>query len=111
MNVLASRYKETAASAFAIFKLVQVTIYSLSVSTVPLCFKALAVSVILSYASSVDLQWQLLVIVTFLFLGTLAFISVLFDDSNNGVSIFVTIQENNNENISCQYSTASSFGQ
>ncbi len=29
MNVLASRYKETAAPAFAIFKLVQVNIHSL----------------------------------------------------------------------------------
>ncbi len=111
MNVLASRYKETAASAFGIFRLVQVNIHSLSVWTVSLYLKALAIAVVLSYAGSVNLQWQLLIIVIILFLGTLGFLLVLFDNTSNGISMSVTIQENNNENASCQYSTASSFGQ
>ncbi len=46
-----------------------------------------------------------------LFTGTLGFLLVLFDNTSNGISMSVTIQENNNENASCQYSTASSFGQ
>ena len=33
------------------------------------------------YAGTLEIQWQLLIVVSFLFFGTLAFFSVLFDES------------------------------
>jgi hypothetical protein len=65
----------------------------------------------LLYAGFLGIQWQLLILVTFLFIGTLAFFSVLFDDTTNGITTFVTVQENDNENVSCQNSTGFSFGE
>jgi hypothetical protein len=34
------------------------------------------------YAGSLEIQWQLLIVVLFLFFGTLAFFSVLFDETS-----------------------------
>jgi uncharacterized membrane protein YoaT (DUF817 family) len=63
------------------------------------------------YAGSVDLQWQLLILVIFLFTGTLVFFSVLFDDRTNEIStsISVTVQGNDSEHVSYQYSETSCF--
>ncbi len=47
------------------------------------------------YAGSLAIQWQLLILVSFLFMGTLAFFYVLFNDKTNELSTFVTIQEDN----------------
>ncbi|CAF0787467.1 unnamed protein product [Didymodactylos carnosus] len=67
MNVLAGRYKETSASAFAIFKLVQ----------------SLMSAIAFFYAGALALPYQLLIVVIFLFFGTLAFFIVLFDDDSS----------------------------
>jgi hypothetical protein len=64
-----------------------------------LCFQASASAATLFYASFLALQWQLLIIATFLFFGTLTFFLVLFDDTTNEVPASFTIQENNNENL------------
>ncbi|CAF3836713.1 unnamed protein product, partial [Rotaria sp. Silwood1] len=80
MNVLAIRYKQCSASAFAIFKLVQ----------------SLMAAVGFFYAGSLQIEWQLLVVVIFLFFGTLAFFSVLFDDKGSELittSVTVTLQD------------------
>jgi len=63
------------------------------------------------YAGSVDLQWQLLILVIFLFTGTLAFFSVLFDDKTNEIStsISANTQENESEHVSYQFSETSCF--
>jgi hypothetical protein len=65
----------------------------------------------LFYAGFLNIEWQLLIVVTFLFIGTLAFLIVLFDKTTNGISTFVPVQENEHESVNYQYSTASSFGQ
>ncbi|CAF1200601.1 unnamed protein product [Didymodactylos carnosus] len=64
MNILAGRYKDTSASAFAIFKLVQ----------------SLVSAIAFSYSGVLSLQYQLLIIVTFLFISTPSLVVVLFDD-------------------------------
>jgi hypothetical protein len=56
------------------------------------------------------LKWQLLIVVILLFFGTLAFLSVLFNDTSSGISTFVTIQESENGNVRYGQSMASSFG-
>ncbi|CAM4814393.1 unnamed protein product, partial [Rotaria magnacalcarata] len=84
MNVLATRYKQSTASAFAIFKLVQ----------------SLMAAVAFFYAGSIEIQWQLLVVVIFLFFGTLAFFSVLFDettDESMANAVAVTVQDTDND--------------
>ncbi|CAF0905754.1 unnamed protein product [Rotaria sordida] len=84
MNVLATRYKQCTASAFAIFKLVQ----------------SLMAAVAFFYAGSLQLEWQLLIVVIFLFFGTLAFFKVLFDESENeftATSVTVTLQDNEHD--------------
>jgi len=59
-------------------------------------------------AATIGIQWQLLILITFLFTGTLVFFTVLFDDTTNGISTSVTtIQENENENVNYQYSETS----
>jgi hypothetical protein len=35
------------------------------------------------YAGILEIQWQLLIVVIFLFVGTLAFFSVLFDETSD----------------------------
>ncbi|CAF4016605.1 unnamed protein product, partial [Adineta steineri] len=70
MNILASRYKQTTASAFAIFKLVQ----------------SLMAAVAFFYAGALQIQWQILIVVIFLFFSTLAFFAVLFDEENTEVT-------------------------
>jgi hypothetical protein len=62
------------------------------------------------YAGSLETQWQLLIVVILLFFGTLAFLSVLFNDTSSGISTFVTIQESENGNVRYGQSMASSFG-
>jgi hypothetical protein len=62
------------------------------------------------YAGSLEMQWQLLILVIFLFIGTVSFLSVLFNDTSYGISTFVTVQENDNDRILYQQSMASSFG-
>ncbi|CAF4549176.1 unnamed protein product [Rotaria magnacalcarata] len=62
-TVLASQFKHSSASAFALFQLVQ----------------GIASAIAYSYAGSLDLQYQLLVVVIFLILNALAFFCVLFD--------------------------------
>ncbi|CAF1177430.1 unnamed protein product [Adineta steineri] len=75
MNILASRYKQTTASAFAIFKLVQ----------------SLMAAVAFFYAGALQIQWQILIVVIFLFFSTLAFFAVLFDEENTeGIAPLVT---------------------
>ncbi|CAF4254606.1 unnamed protein product, partial [Rotaria sp. Silwood2] len=84
MNVLVTRYKQCTASAFAIFKLVQ----------------SLMAAVAFFYAGSISIEWQLLVVVIFLFFGTLAFFSVLFDETGGefiATSVTVTLQDNEND--------------
>ncbi|CAF4554938.1 unnamed protein product [Rotaria socialis] len=61
-TVLASQFKHSSASAFALFQLVQ----------------GIASAIAYSYAGSLDLQYQLLVVVVFLILSALAFFCVLF---------------------------------
>jgi hypothetical protein len=63
-----------------------------------------------SYAGFLDIQWQLLIIVSFLFVGTLAFFSVLFNDTSNEFTTFVTIQEDDTEYIGYQNSITASYG-
>jgi hypothetical protein len=55
------------------------------------------------------MQWQLLIVVTFLFASALAFFAVLFNDATSGISTSVTIQENENENVKYRHSVTSSF--
>lgn len=110
MNVLGSRYKESSASAFAIFRFVQVNNYLYLSFTLFLYFKAVGVAVAFFYAGFIELQLQLLILIIFLFIGTLAFFLVLFDDASNRISIFVAIHKNHTDNFNYQYSTASSFG-
>ncbi|CAF4279924.1 unnamed protein product, partial [Adineta steineri] len=75
MNILASRYKQTTASAFAIFKLVQ----------------SLMAAVAFFYAGALQIQWQILIVMIFLFFSTLAFFAVLFDEENTeGTAPLVT---------------------
>ena len=78
MNVLASRYKHNAAAAFAILRFCQ----------------GLGGALAFVYAGSFLIQWQLLILVVFLFLGTLGFFVVLFDDNPSVPSTFVTVQDN-----------------
>ena len=76
MNVLGSRYKKTSASAFAIFKLTQVNMQIYIVCNDHFVFffvQALAVAVALSYAGFLVLEWQLLILIIFSFIATLAF--------------------------------------
>jgi hypothetical protein len=54
----------------------------------------LATAAAFYYADAINIQWQLLIIVTFLFFGTLALFTVLFDDTINEVSTSVTTHEN-----------------
>lgn len=42
------------------------------------------------YAGSMQIQWQLLIVIIFLFFGTLAFFSVLFDKSSELPTALVT---------------------
>ncbi len=62
------------------------------------------------YAGSLEIQWQLLILVILLFIGTLTFLSVLFNDTSSGISTFVTVQENDNDGVMYQQSMASSLG-
>ncbi|UJR17236.1 hypothetical protein I4U23_004131 [Adineta vaga] len=64
--ILASRYKATSASAFAIFQLVQ----------------GVASAIAYMYASSLGLQYQLLIIVIAVISSTFAFFDILFKDSD-----------------------------
>ncbi|CAF0940495.1 unnamed protein product [Rotaria sordida] len=84
MNVLVTRYKQCTASAFAIFRLVQ----------------SLMIAVAFSYAGSLQLQWQLLVVVIFLFFGTFTFFKVLFDETESefiATSGTITLQVNEHD--------------
>lgn len=48
------------------------------------------------YAGSLQIQWQTLIVVLFLFFGTLAFFAVLFDETDSDLTtplITNTIQE------------------
>jgi uncharacterized membrane protein len=64
----------------------------------------LGAAVAFFYAAAIGIQWQLLILITFLFIGTLVFFTVLFDDTTNGISTSVTtIQENENENVNYQH--------
>ncbi len=58
-------------------------------------------------AASIGIQWQLLILIAFLFTGTLVFFAVLFDDTTNGTSESVIIPESENENVNYQYSETS----
>lgn len=52
------------------------------------------------YAGSLELHWQLLIVVIFLFSGTLAFFSVLFNETSdelNAPLLTSTVQVNGNE--------------
>ncbi|CAF1214416.1 unnamed protein product [Adineta ricciae] len=94
MNVLATRYKQTTASAFAIFKLVQ----------------SLMAAIAFFYAGSLQIQWQTLIVVLFLFFGTLAFFAVLFDETDNDLTaplITNTIQEDEDIQSTAQQTHAS----
>jgi hypothetical protein len=106
MNILGSRYKETAASSFALFRLFQVTDHSSIICTILWCFQALAAATTLFYAGAFGIQWQLLIVVTFLFFATLAFLVVLFDDGTNEVPTSSTAQQNNNKDVPIETSTA-----
>ncbi|CAF1598759.1 unnamed protein product [Adineta ricciae] len=66
-NVLASQYKNTSASAFALFQLVQ----------------GGTSAVAYVYASSLAVEYQLLILVITLLLSTIAFFVVLFSNANN----------------------------
>jgi hypothetical protein len=48
-----------------------------------------------------------LILVIFLFTGTLGFFLVLFDDTTDERPVVVTVQENENENVGYQYSEIS----
>ena len=77
MSHLASRYKHDAAAAFAILRFCQ----------------GLGGSLAFVYAGSFLIHWQLLILVVCLFLGTLGFFVVLFDDNPSVPSTFVTVQD------------------
>lgn len=52
------------------------------------------------YAGTMENQWQLLIVLVFLFFGTLAFFAVLFDENGNDdtTSIIVaSVQDNDND--------------
>ncbi|CAF1605528.1 unnamed protein product [Adineta ricciae] len=66
-NILASQYKNTSASAFALFQLVQ----------------GGTSAVAYVYASSLAVEYQLLILVITLLLSTLALFVVLFSNANN----------------------------
>jgi len=62
------------------------------------------------YAGSLGLQWQLLIVVSFLFVGTLAFFSVLFDETTSELTaplVTTTVQEEDDENTGYQNYSAS----
>ena len=63
------------------------------------------------YAGSVEIQWQLLIVVIFLFFGTLAFFVVLFDETNSELTeplvTTVTVQEEDHENDAYQNDSSS----
>jgi hypothetical protein len=63
------------------------------------------------YAGSIGVQWQLLIVVTFLFFSTLAFFSVLFNETADEVLtpiLTTNVQEATYDDISYQdYRTAS----
>jgi hypothetical protein len=63
------------------------------------------------YAGFLSIQWQLLIVVTFLFIGILGFFAVLFNDATNGIATLNSIQENDNEDIKYQNSVTSSFAE
>lgn len=62
------------------------------------------------YAGAIQIQWQLLIIVIFLFVGTLAFFAVLFDDKTSELTeplVTTTVQVQEDEDASYQnYSTS-----
>ncbi|CAF4157801.1 unnamed protein product [Adineta steineri] len=70
LHVLASRYKETSASAFAIFQLVQ----------------GVTSAIAYLYASALGLEYHLLIITIGLIFSSLSFFVILFDDSNIDLS-------------------------
>ena len=62
------------------------------------------------YAGSLQIQWQTLIVVLFLFFGTLAFFAVLFDETDNDLTtplITNTIQEDENIQSTAQQTHAS----
>jgi hypothetical protein len=52
------------------------------------------------YAGTIDIPWQLLIVVIFLFFGTLAFFAVLFDEKPDELTeplVTTTVQEEDND--------------
>jgi hypothetical protein len=63
------------------------------------------------YAGSLAVQWQLLIVVIFLFFGTLAFFVVLFDETPVDALVPIvtaTIQDEDNEHVGFQNYAATS---
>ena len=59
------------------------------------------------YAGSIELRWQLLIVVAFLFVGTLCFFSVLFDETNGELTeplVTGVLQEDNDNDVYENYS-------
>jgi len=63
------------------------------------------------YAGTLEIQWQLLIVVIFLFFGTLAFFSVLFDETSSELTEplipSTVILEDDNENDGYQVNSSS----
>ncbi len=56
------------------------------------------------YAGAVEIQWQLFILVIFLFTGILGFFWVLFDETTTEIPRSVNVQDNGNENVTYQSS-------
>lgn len=61
------------------------------------------------YAGVLHIQWQLLIIVIFLFFGTVAFLSVLFNETTDDfltTPVTVTVQDNADDDSYQNYSSS-----
>ncbi len=62
------------------------------------------------YAGTLEIQWQLLIVVIFLFFGTLAFFSVLFDETSSELTepliTSTVVLEDDNENDGYQVNSS-----
>ncbi len=62
------------------------------------------------YAGTLEIQWQLLIVVIFLFFGTLAFFTVLFDEtSTEQTEPLIPSTDLENENINDNHQNNSSI--
>jgi hypothetical protein len=110
MSVIGSQYKQDAASAFSIFRCAQVSYLSYDTVKVRVNFQGLGAAIAFSYAGSLSIRWQMGILVVILFISALASLFMLFDNSSNQLSTFVTVQENEQQYVSYQDSSVYSYG-